>query len=659
MKRIKVLSSDIANQIAAGEVIERPASVIKELVENSLDASATAITIETRGGGIEYIRVTDNGSGIMHEDAKTAFLPHATSKITTSQDLFRIDTLGFRGEALASIAAVSKTTLSTMTKDEEIGTKLTVSAGEFISCEQEAVVLGTTIEVEDLFFNVPARLKFLKSPRTEAMYISDLISRLILANPSVAIKLIQNGKTVYQSPGDGSIDNAVYAIYGKDILEHLRSVDYDDGYIKITGRVGTEQVAKNNRTYQSMFVNSRYIKSSKLSYALSRAYETKMMVGMFPFCVLYFTMSNTDMDVNVHPTKQEIRFTDEERVVRALITAVKSALLKPTVREFGINRDVVEKTPEIPSFKPNVSQTPEKVSLVAALKEKYGDDTENKETTKETKQENKASEIEKLREAWVTSKNQKESDFKVAEAVQRLDAVQKTAGVTANEPVVPTIEKTVIISSARKKTEEFNQIATEKTEQISFHDESYRIVGQLFDCYIIVEQGNSVYFIDQHAAHERKLYEKYMSKDIETMSQQLLIPISIRLTPLEYDTYMQNISEFQNLGFETEDFGNMNINIRSVPYMFGEAQTQKFFQEALSMLADRKKLSTAELKRTSLIQQACKHAIKQGERLSDKVIEELIRQVKEDGIPLTCPHGRPIMLKMTRLEFEKQFKRVL
>ena len=652
IKRIKVLNTDIANQIAAGEVIERPASVIKELVENALDAKATAITVETRGGGIEYMRVTDNGSGILYDDVKTAFLPHATSKISTSDDLFKIDTLGFRGEALASIAAVSRTILSTMTKEDEIGTKLTVCAGEFTSFTQEASVHGTTIEVEELFFNVPARLKFLKSPRTEAMYISDLISRLILANPSVAIKLIQNGKTVYQSSGDGNIDNAIYAVYGQSILEHLKVIDYDDGYVKITGRVGTEQIAKNNRTYQSLFVNSRYIKSAKLSYALSRAYDTKMMSGMFPFCVLYFTVSNTDMDVNVHPTKQEIRFKDEERITRALVLAVKTALLTPTVREISLQKE----KDQIVDLKTNVSHTPEisaphKVPLAYAVKE--ADDSDKNITNIHDNSKSDLSNV------FAAHKHISVNDPITGSLPNRFEF--NTAAPPQKDKLTPLIEKTVIISSAKKTAQEQAKAPEnkEKIQQIQFADESYRIVGQLFDCYIIVEQGDCIFFIDQHAAHERKLYEKYMNQEIKMASQQLLIPISIKLTPLEYDTYIQYEDEFANLGFDIEDFGLLNVNIRAVPYVFGEAQTEKFLHESLSQLSDNKKLSTNELKRTTLIQSACKHAIKQGDRLSDEVIEDLLRQVKEEGIPLTCPHGRPIMLKMTRLEFEKQFKRVL
>ncbi|MBQ9833304.1 MAG: DNA mismatch repair endonuclease MutL, partial [Clostridia bacterium] len=589
--------------------------------------------------------------GIMREDVKTAFLPHATSKITVSEDLFRIETLGFRGEALASVAAVAKVTLSTMTKDAEIGTKLVISGGEIKECTDTATVQGTTIEVEDLFFNVPARLKFLKSPRSEASYISDLVSRLILANPSVAVKLIQNGKTVYQSAGDSNIDNAIYAVYGSSVLEHLRKVDYDDGYIKIAGRAGTEQIAKSNRSWQSLFVNSRYIKSAKLSYALSRAYDTKMMVGMFPFCVLYITMSSADMDVNVHPGKLEIRFKDEERVVRSLTTAVRNALLQPVIREMQLSQKQIYKTETKQQtvqsdFKPNVSRSPErlpehnKIPLAEAAQQ-----------LDELRKQNDAVKLAEKREVVVSEPGEYEFYKKPFQDIE-----------PQKETELPFAEKTVIVSKARRAAESLiNDDKTEitKTEQTLFADESYRIVGQLFDCYIIIEQGNSVFFIDQHAAHERKLYEELMQKEIKVVSQQLLIPLNVKLTPIEYDIYTANMDEFATLGFEIEDFGMLNISIRAVPHMLGETQTVKFLHEALNILADNRKLSTHELKRASLIQSACKHAIKQGDNLAAEIIEELLRQVKEKEVPLTCPHGRPVILKMTRLEFEKQFKRVL
>ena len=303
MKRIKVLSQLTANQIAAGEVVERPASVVKELVENALDAGASAITIETKGGGLESIRVTDNGCGIPAEDVETAFLRHATSKISTADDLSHIETLGFRGEALASIAAVSHVTLKTCTAEEEAGTLLRVSGGEVKENHATGTPQGTAIEVENLFFNVPARLKFIKSARAESAYISDYISRMLMARADVAFKLVQNGKTVFQSAGDTNLQDAIYCVYGADMLPHLRELFYDDGYVRLSGFIATEQAARSNRNAQSFFINARYIKSQKLSFALQRAYDMRLMVGKFPFAVLSLAISPNEIDVNGHPNK--------------------------------------------------------------------------------------------------------------------------------------------------------------------------------------------------------------------------------------------------------------------------------------------------------------------------------------------------------------------
>ena len=299
MSRIKVLSQYTANQIAAGEVVERPASIVKELVENAIDAGASTITIETKGGGLESIRVVDSGSGIAAEDAETAFLRHATSKISTAEDLSHIETLGFRGEALASIAAVAHVTLKTRTEEEEAGTLLRISGGTVQEKCEIGIPNGTTLEVENLFFNVPARLKFIKSARAESAYISEYVSRMLMAKPGIAFRLIQNGKTVFQSAGDGNLQDAIYCVYGGDVFPHLRALSYDDGYVRLSGYVGTEQAARSNRNAQSVYINSRYIKSQKISYALQRAYDMRLMVGKFPFAVLNITISPNEIDVNV------------------------------------------------------------------------------------------------------------------------------------------------------------------------------------------------------------------------------------------------------------------------------------------------------------------------------------------------------------------------
>lgn len=326
MSRIHVLDSYTANRIAAGEVVERPASVVKELLENAIDAGATAVTIETKGGGLESIRVSDNGVGINADDVATAFLPHATSKIATTDDLFSINTLGFRGEALPSIAAVSKVTMRTKQKDAANGVLLRINGGDIIENHEAGVPDGTTIECEDLFYNVPARLKFIKSARAESAHISDYVSRMIMARPDIKIKLIQSGRTVFHSEGDGELDSAIACVYGNDILPNLREIYYDDGYFNLVGFIGTEQIGRAARTAQSFYVNCRYIRSQKLSYALQRAYDTRLMQGRFPFAVLHIGISPEEIDVNVHPNKLEIRFRHEDRIMGPFVTQCRKAL---------------------------------------------------------------------------------------------------------------------------------------------------------------------------------------------------------------------------------------------------------------------------------------------------------------------------------------------
>lgn len=326
MSRIHVLDSYTANRIAAGEVVERPASVVKELLENAIDAGATAVTIETKGGGLESIRVSDNGIGINADDVATAFLPHATSKIATTDDLFSINTLGFRGEALPSIAAVSKVTMRTKQKDAANGVLLRINGGDIIENHEAGVPDGTTIECEDLFYNVPARLKFIKSARAESAHISDYVSRMIMARPDIKIKLIQSGRTVFHSEGDGELDSAIACVYGNDILPNLREIYYDDGYFNLVGFIGTEQIGRAARTAQSFYVNCRYIRSQKLSYVLQRAYDTRLMQGRFPFAVLHIGISPEEIDVNVHPNKLEVRFRHEDRIMGPFVTQCRKAL---------------------------------------------------------------------------------------------------------------------------------------------------------------------------------------------------------------------------------------------------------------------------------------------------------------------------------------------
>ena len=613
MPVIHVLPQNLANQIAAGEVVERPSSVVKELVENAVDAKASCITVEIENGGLDRIHVTDNGCGIRSEDAETAFLRHATSKISSSDDLFHIGTLGFRGEALASIAAVSEVTMTTCAAGESVGTRLVIEEGRTLDISAYGCAAGTSMEVKNLFSGVPARLKFLKNPRTEAGYISDYMARMMLSRPDVAFIYRNNGKTVYQSFGDGKLYNVLISIYGTGAAPHVAEVSYDDGYIAIAGYAGDAELSKPNRSGQSFFINGRYIRSNALSAALLRAYDTRLMIGRFPFAVLSFSIAPSDVDVNVHPTKMEVRFADEARVSRALTAAVARALLSPIAADAPDGRsdaDTAFKEP-IPSDAAETIVLPPRVELRAP--QRFTPPS--------------------VREGSGYARIARPGGM--VGAVQRYTIKPQSEEVRANLP-------------------------HERIEQPTLIDDPYTIVGVLFDAYWIVQQGDAVFYIDQHAAHERRLYERLMARDEAIVSQKLLVPHSVTLEPLAFETLQAKLPLLLEIGYElaaSED--NFTCEILAVPQVRGEALPDRFLLEALEQLSLLGKTSDRDLIRSTLIQTACKHAIKAGERIDRAEIEELLEYFKRDGAPLTCPHGRPILVRMTKLEIEKLFKRVL
>ena len=668
-KRIQVLSKHTANQIAAGEVVERPASIVKELVENSIDAGSTAITIEINGGGIDYIKITDNGSGILAEDVPTAFLRHATSKISSADDLGHISTLGFRGEALASIAAVSQLTMRTRTKGSESGTEIHIEGGDIKECIECGCAEGTAIEVRNVFYNVPARLKFLKSQRAEGAAISDYAARAIMGNPGVSIKLLNNGKVIYHSPGDGQLRSAIFCIYGGEVLPHIKEVDYDDGRFRITGYVGTESISRPNRQQQSLYINSRYIRSQQISYGVQRAFDTRIMVGKFPFYVLDIGVNYEDVDVNVHPNKMEVRFKDEQGAVRAATIATRMALgdpVAPTIRR----EDIMANKTAFGSIN----------ALNAAVRQEIVQSADNKKPDKRLsyselfKPADKAPLKLKEPGAMPAASIRSGMGFKYdSESAMELlrrrygESVVGPKNVRAvTKPEVQPIlaaediaKKGIILPEADQPyVPESEAPSKEKPQQTEFGQSHYDIIGQLFSCYWIVQQGESVFFIDQHAAHERRLYERIMNKPLEPDSQMLLMPVIEKLMPEEYQTLMDNLPLFEELGFEIEEFGALTVSVRAVPAILNAPETASFLHEAIGRLEAKNRLSTKDLKRSALIQYSCKHAIKAGALLSKEEIEALLMEFEGDGVPMTCPHGRPIMVRMTKAEFEKLFKRV-
>lgn len=646
MKRINVLAPNIANKIAAGEVVERPASVVKELIENSIDAGSTAITVEIMNGGISYIRITDNGSGIDENDVETAFLRHATSKLSAADDLSHIETLGFRGEALASIAAVSKVKMRTRTQAAEYGTMICIEGGVVTAKEPSGCPCGTTIEVSELFFNVPARLKFLKSPRSEAALIGDYVMRLILSNPSVSIKFINNGKTIYQSAGDGSLENAVFCVYGTEVTANLFPVNYDDGYLKLTGYVGSESLARNSRSQQSLFVNHRYIKSATVSYSVQRAFDTRLMHGKFPFFILDMLVSSYEIDVNVHPNKLEIRFKDEQRIGNSVLRAVNAAIdYLPLDNASGAEPILKGEAPK-----------PEK--LYSLFENKHDDNNKTFELSRKSAFDSGG------KSTYVGYANDKETNALFIP--DNTDSVSRVILHDRGNSSMPAfnyhdIQKvsdpgSIPVFSVNNDKKGSAEIS--KPEQILLCDSPYTVIGAAFDTYIIVQQQDNLFLIDQHAAHERMLYEKLIKDELRFDSQILLVPERITLDPVQYEILCENLERFTELGFSVQPLNGTMIRIDAVPSMVS-SNAAGFISDAVSVIADAGSVSELDLVRSKLIQTACKKALKAGDRLEKEEIYEIIEAYKNGATPMTCPHGRPVIISITKTDLQKRFKRIV
>ena len=602
MPKVHVLPPRIANQIAAGEVVERPSSVVKELVENAIDAGATAITVEIENGGLDNIRITDNGSGIADEDCETAFLRHATSKISSANDLFAIRSLGFRGEALASIAAVSRVTLQTQTEEDELGTQIRYEGGDLVEHKRTAGTRGTSIDVRSLFYNVPARLKFVKSARAESGAIGDYIARLILSVPQVAIHYVNGGKSVYRSTGHGNAKDALLSVYGVSVERQLCAVTFDDGYLKITGFVGVPDLARANRSGQTFVLNGRIIRSNALSNALSRSFDTRVLIGRFPFAVLYISIAYAEVDVNVHPAKLEVRFTDEQRVSRSVVVGCSEALIRSYVPTIEIQRE--ERAAE-PSPVYTIPDEARRVDLRAPIAQ--------------------------------PSSSLHESSY------------------ASIPPRVPTYR-----FPAREPEEERSRpvpvFLTKPEEPLS---EPFHIIGCAFDTYWYVQQGENVYCIDQHAAHERLLYDALMARSAAVVSQSLFLPEDVRLLPTESDVFFTNKEELERFGFVFSDASETSVTLLAVPQINGTALKTAFLHDVLEFLSGSDEAHPNDWFRDAIAQSACKHAIKAGERLSHEEVRQLLEHLTGRDSLLTCPHGRPVAVRFTKIDIEKMFKRVL
>lgn len=632
MKRINLLDEHTSNKIAAGEVVEKPASVVKELVENSIDAESKNITIEIEEGGISLIRIIDDGLGIYKEDIKKAFMPHATSKIRDVEDIYSIKSLGFRGEALASIASVSKVSLKSKTEEEDFGSEIVIEAGDILYTKEVGTNKGTKIEVRDLFYNVPARRKFLKSISREGTLINDIVSRIALSHPDVSFKLYNNGKKTLHTYGTGNIIDVIRAVYGKNISDNLIYFESKEEAISIYGYIGKEEISRGSRNNQSIFVNGRYIKNKTIVAAMENAFKSFATVNKFPFFVLFIEVYPEFVDVNIHPTKAEIKFKDERALFKKTFDAVHKSFKEDVFNEFYIpeeekeNKDGINKADMIEEIAFNIPK--ESFSLNPP-----SFDTKNK---KELSYED----IKKEEEIYEKLKSLKESGSfdKSYNTLNEDDHNNTKVSENSNNYIG---EKATL-----NKVAKFPKI---------------RVIGQFNKTYILGEYEEVLYMIDQHAAHEKILFEKYL-KSIENgdiIIQNLLVPTLIDLTTDDYCYYEENQEVFEKAGFHIEKFGGNTISIKEVPYFVGKLDPRNLFINILDNIKSLGTGKTTEVKHNKIATMACKAAVKGHDYLNTLEMEKLLDDLRFIDDPFHCPHGRPVIIKFTNYELEKKFRRIV
>jgi DNA mismatch repair protein MutL len=719
MGNIVLLDDSTINKIAAGEVIERPASVIKEMVENSIDAGATNINIEIKNGGISYIRVSDNGKGIQKDDMEIAFERHATSKIRQASDLDTIKSMGFRGEALASIAAIANVEMVSRYKDEQIGNKIVVEAGKTIEFEEIGCPVGTSITVKNLFFNTPVRYKFLKKDFTEAGYIEDVVTRIALVNPNIAIKLINSGKTVIQTSGNNNLQDVIYAIYGKDVASNVLNVDYTYEDLRVTGVIGKPEIARSNRSNQMFFVNKRYIKDKVLTGATEKAFKGMIPIGKYGFVVLNIEMNPSKVDVNVHPAKLEVRFAEENNVFKCVYHAIQETFLKAELvsspeREIEDNKQAVEEAQRgnilsnLFSLNRNKNDKPSEQTHSNIVEEMYKARHEENSSLEETKKIN-ADEIKN--QIQQTENNIEKSNVEglkdtddnstsignilvdlakmkanIPEEVNIADKVDLQDNIEINKKIYELdnlkvaenfdtmYEKTFgkIPASTEEKIaqdkKEIDAYDIIKDNNISVFEEveeikqkpDYKFIGIAFSTYIIVQIKDEMYIIDQHAAHERILYEKikknYYSNG-EKESQLLLLPDVITLTHKEMDIARDNMDIFEKAGFDIEEFGENTIKLNGVPTVCYDLDTKELFLETLDEINTVARTARQEIEERFIETVACKAAVKAHMSLDKQEVDGLMTELLKLPNPFTCPHGRPTAIKMDKKDIEKKFAR--
>ena len=619
MPEIMLLNQETIDKIAAGEVVERPSSVVKELVENAIDAKATAITVEIKEGGTSFIRITDNGCGIEKTQVPLAFLRHSTSKIRNVEDLLSIHSLGFRGEALSSIAAVSQVELITKTYDELTGTRYVIEGSKETELEEIGAPDGTTFIVRNLFYNVPARRKFLKAAQTEAGYINDLMERMALSHPDISFKFINNGQTKLHTSGNGNQKDLIYHIYGRDITSSVLNVSQENALFKVTGFIGKPVISRGNRNYENYFINGRYIKSALIAKAIEEAYRGFMMQHQYPFCVLYFEMNSELLDVNVHPTKMELRFSQNEEIYQALFEIIRNTIS---------HRDFI---PEVP-----VKEEPKEAAPLIA---------------KDLPEPFESRRIQQVSPSSYEKKSSTDAFFSRMKPNEKSPLTVQEENLFELPPKKPEKETYVQQSLESVKPSFLTEDARKK----------HRIIGQLFDTYWLVQFEDKLFIIDQHAAHEKVLYERTMEKvkNMSFTSQAISPPVILTLNNEEERALLKYKEQFRAFGYETEHFGGKEYAITSVPADFTDIDMKAMFIDMLDDFTNISGKEAPQLILEKVASMSCKAAVKGNHSLSRPEIETLIDDLLQLDNPYNCPHGRPTIISMTKYEIEKKFKRIV
>lgn len=678
MPNIALLDQNTIDKIAAGEVIERPASVVKELVENAIDAKASAVTVEIKEGGISFIRITDNGCGIPKEEAALAFLRHSTSKIKSVEDLLSVSSLGFRGEALSSIAAVSQVELITKTKESLMGVRYTIEGGLEKELEDIGAPEGTTFLVRKLFYNTPARRKFLKSATTEASYINDLIERLAISHPDVSFKFIHNNQTKIHTSGNTNLKDIIYSVYGREIAGNLIEINSSMEGVKITGFIGKPVISRGNRNYENYYVNGRYVKSGIIAKAIEEGYKTFMMQHKYPFTALHFTIDGDLLDVNVHPTKMELRFSNQEEIYKFIFHTIQDGLTK---RELIPNVSFSKEEKEKEKQKPKLPGAPEPFEtnrLVKKMTSSYTNDVKplSKIDMMFKEASNKYGGNQSIEGLVIENPHVKQEEKRIETPKEKIvvsDYIQKenTNTIIDRKETKPekrledTINQELKESIAVSKEEVIND-----AQQLDLFEEKlltkeakqeHKIIGQVFDTYWIVQFHDNMYLIDQHAAHEKVLYERTMKslKEKEHTSQLLSPPIILTLSMQEEELLKKYMEHFTRIGFEIEPFGGKEYSVRAVPGNLFSIAQKDLLIEMIDGLNDGVSLHQPDIIDEKIASMSCKAAVKGNNKLSFSEATALIDELLTLDNPYNCPHGRPTIISMTKAEIEKKFKRIV